>query len=98
MVNRITGCGNSDGEFIDIEPVEYVRDQCQYQLVKRIAELEAKNKKQKPALEYVLKAYADLLHNSVEKLNKLDTVLLSLEGWQETHNCGCYVELKEALK
>ena len=41
MVSQITGCGRAGGEHIDIEPVEYERDECQYQLVKRIAELEA---------------------------------------------------------
>ena len=51
-MSRITGCGNSDGEFIDIEPVEYVRDQCQYQLVKRIAELEARVKAVKACPQY----------------------------------------------
>jgi hypothetical protein len=42
MTARITGCGTSEGEDIDIQPVEYRRGQQQYALVKRIAELEAK--------------------------------------------------------
>jgi hypothetical protein len=42
MTERITGCGTSDGECIDIQPVEYKRGHREYALVKRIAELETK--------------------------------------------------------
>ena len=45
MRERITGCGTTDGEYIDIQPVEYKRGNRDYALVKRIAELEAKLKR-----------------------------------------------------
>ena len=65
MTERITGCGSTDGEFINIQPVEYKRGHREYELVKRIAKLEEE-------LKYALKSYAELLHNSVKTMNELE--------------------------
>ena len=89
MTNRITGCGNSDGEYIDIEPVEYVRDQCQYQLVKRIAELEAQ------VANYESDAYVLSL---LTKLDELEEVIRKCKETGSNESIEWMEDIERAIK